>query len=45
MKQNSMMLYDHRKHTLGYYFIKKLILMNPEKGVYLTSVELGGEAL
>lgn len=39
---NSMILYDHRKHTLGYYFIRKLILMNLKKGVSLTSVELRG---
>ncbi len=41
---NSVILYDHRKHTLGYYFIRKLILMNLKKGVSLTSVELKGGA-
>lgn len=41
---NSMILYDHRKHTLGYYFIRKLILMNLKKDVSLTSVELKGGA-
>lgn len=43
MMQNSTTLYDHRKHTLGYYFMRKIILMNSEKSTPLTTVELKGE--
>lgn len=30
MTDNFAMLYDHRKHTLGYYFMQKISLMNSD---------------
>ena len=37
-----MTLYDHRKHTLGYYFMRKISLMNSEIHDTLTIVQLRG---